>query len=482
MKKRISIAVALIAVMTMGSAQAQYSETNNLFYHTFRTPQSTDLNAAFFPNKTTFYLRLPGVGLQFGSPVAIEDVVYNQGDSLTVIDVNRMIDALGRDNNIHFDADINLFGFGFKTGNIYVNFNSRIVANVNANIPGALLDAVRQGNTDATGNAISTVNILNGDIFNTTSYVELALGGAYHIEPINLTVGARAKYLLGLANVQTDNTSAVLTTNSGFNGIRADIYYEFLSAGVADIDSTGKVNVNANEIFSGNSGVAFDLGARYDMGPFSFSFGINDLSAGIHWNKNVKSIHPKDNHIVLNFNGQDATTLLHGGTLNSDSLNSIYQNLINGIRPASSASSDYWYSIPTKINLGANYNFLNKFRAGILFHGQLDRGLLSKKNVREINIAEVSNTFRFNTTLSFGVNLFNWAEFIVGSSVVYDGNKIDALNPGVGVILTPGTVLQIYLMGDYMSSLYLVKAKDFNVKVGVNLLIGNGGSTRIAQN
>ena len=39
MKKRINIAVALVAVMTMGSAQAQYSETNNLFYHTFRTPQ-----------------------------------------------------------------------------------------------------------------------------------------------------------------------------------------------------------------------------------------------------------------------------------------------------------------------------------------------------------------------------------------------------------------------------------------------------------
>ena len=37
MKKRLFIA-AMVILCT--SAQAQYSETNNLFYNTFRTPQS----------------------------------------------------------------------------------------------------------------------------------------------------------------------------------------------------------------------------------------------------------------------------------------------------------------------------------------------------------------------------------------------------------------------------------------------------------
>lgn len=480
MKKTLIIAIVLVAIL-FGSAQAQYCETNNLFYHAFRTPQTAELNPALFPNKTTVYVKLPGVGVQFGSPVAIEDVLRNQGDTLTVIDVNHLLDALGKDNNLHFDADINLFGFGFKTGNLFLNFNTRLVSIFNFNIPGTLLDAVRYGNSDASGNPISTVDILNGDIFNTTSYLEMAIGGGYYIEPINLTVGGRIKYLLGLANVQTDNTSATLNTDAGFEGIHADIYYEFLSAGVADIDSTGKVKVNTSELFKGNGGMAFDLGARYDFGPFSFSFAINDLSAGIHWNKNVKSIVPKDNHIVVNFNGEDATSLLQGGTLNTDSLIAYYQNIITGIRPTTSNSTDYWYCIPTKINLGANYNFAKQFRAGILFHGQLDRGLLSKRNVNNINITEVSNTFRFNTTLSAGVNLFNWAEFIIGNSIVYDGSKINALNPGVGIVLTPATVFQIYLMGDYMSNIYLVKAKDFNLKVGINFLFGDGGATRYAQ-
>ena len=366
MKKTI---IAAVLAILCGSAQAQYNETNNLFYNTFRTPQSGELNPAFFPNKASFYLSLPGVGMQFGSPLAIRDFMHTQGDTVTVIDINKAFDALGVDNNIHFGLNANIFGFGFKVDNLFFTFNSRLVTNFNVNIPSELIDAVRKGNTDLAGSPISTVNILCGDILNSTAYTELAIGAAYHIEPINLTVGARAKYLYGLANVQTDNTTAVLTTAPDYSQVRADIYYEFLTAGVASIDSNGRLALDSKNILRGNSGMAFDIGARYDMGPFSFSLAIDDISAGIHWNQNVNAVRPKDGHIAVTFGGQDVTTMLHGGRLNSDSLNAQYQNLINGIRPSSmTKANDYWYSIPTKFYLGGNYNFLQKFRAGLLFH------------------------------------------------------------------------------------------------------------------
>ena len=479
MKKTI---IAAVMVILCGSAKAQYNETNSLFYNTFRTPQSGELNPALFPNKASFYLSLPGFGMQFGSPLAINDFMHTQGDSITVINLNKALDALGKDNNIHFGVNANLFGLGFKVNNMFFTFNSRLVSNLNINIPRELVDAVQHGNTDASGNPIPEVNVLCGDILNSTTYAEIAVGAGYRIEPINLTVGARAKYLYGLANIQTDNTIAVITTAPDYSQIRADIYYDFITAGVAGLDSNGRFKMDTKNLLSGNSGFAFDIGARYDMGPFSFSFAIDDLSAGILWNKNINAVRPKDGHITLNFGGEDITTMLHGGRLNSDSLNAQYQNLINGIRPSSTTKvSDYWYSIPTKFYLGGNYNFLQKFRASLLFHGQLDRGIFSKKNATEINVGEITNTFRFNTTVSFGVNLFNWAEFIVGNSFVGDGNKFDAINPGFGIVLTPATIFQIYLMGDYMSSLYLVEAKDFNIRLGLNILIGDGGNGRVAQ-
>lgn len=484
MKKRFIIAALMLLIG--GAATAQHSETNNLFYHTFRTPQSGDLNAAFFPNKNTVYLRLPSVGLQFGSPVSLSDIVRNQGDTLTVIDINKAFEALRGDNRIHFDADINLFGFGFKAHHTFFTFNSRLVTIFNLGIPVSVIDAFSHGNVDANGNAISEVNILNGDLLNTTMYGELAIGGGHYFEPIGLTVGARAKYLWGILNIQSDNTRAVINTSDNFENINVDLYYQFQASSIASFDTTGKITSSVGEmldIFGGNGGFAFDLGARYDMGPFTFSFAINDLSAGIHWNKNVNDITPRDGHMTLTFSGEDASAMLHGGKLNTDSLVAYYKSLFAGIRPSTNATEGYWYSIPTKINLGASYNFAKMFRAGLLFHGQFDRGLLSKGNVFKHDLGNnITNTFRFNTTLSFGANLFNWLEVTAGNSFVYDGSHFDAINPGVGLVFTPATVLQIYLIGDYVSSLYLVKAESFSLKFGINLLFGNGGGNRILQN
>ena len=158
-----------------------------------------------------------------------------------------------------------------------------------------------------------------------------------------------------------------------------------------------------------------------------------------------------------------------------------YQDLFKGLQPSSGSVEDYWFSIPTKINFGASFNFAKMLRAGLLLHGQFDRGLLSKKNKLDLG-PDVINTFRFNTTLSFGANLFNWFEVTAGTSFVYDGNKFNFFNPGVGLVFTPGTAIQLYLIGDYVSSIYLVQAKSFNVKFGVNLLFGNGGGNRIHQN
>jgi hypothetical protein len=467
-------------VILCGSAKAQYNETNSLFYNTFRTPQSGELNPALFPNKASFYLSLPGFGMQFGSPLAINDFMHTQGDSITVINLNKAMDALGKDNNIHFGINANLFGLGFKVNNMFFTFNSRLVTNLNINIPKELVDAVQHGNTDASGNPIPEVNVLCGDILNSTTYAEIAVGAGYRIEPLNLTVGARAKYLYGLANIQTDNTIAVITTAPDYSQIRADIYYDFITAGVAGLDSNGRFKMDTKNLLSGNSGFAFDIGARYDLGPFTFSFAINDLSAGIHWKNNVTTWTPSNGQGVITFNGLDVNSMLDNGTFSTDSLTAYLNEQLGGMTPHRVADGDYWFAIPTKINLGASFSFAKIFRAGLLFHGQLDRGLFCKSN--SLGFAQdIPNTFRWNTTLSLGANLFNWAEVVAGNSVVYDGSSLDVLNPGIGLVLTPATIFQVYVMADYLSSFYLTDSKALNVKFGINLLFGKGSRTVIEE-
>ena len=45
----------------------------------------------------------------------------------------------------------------------------------------------------------------------------------------------------------------------------------------------------------------------------------------------------------------------------------------------------------------------------------------------------------------------------------------------MGLVLTPATIVQLYLMADYISNFYLDESKAFNIKFGLNILIGKGG-------
>ena len=480
MKQRLAT-LALLFLACLGTANAQFNATNNLMYHSFRTPYSNQLNPALFPTNSTVYVTLPSFGLSFGSPLAASDIVHldttSSGEVITVIDIDSMLDAMNQNNSFRFGAAFNLFGFGFKVNNMFFNAGLTMHNNINVGLPISTINALRYGNVDANGNAINEITLVDGDLLNFTNYLEFSVGGGYKFEPINLTVGAHAKMLFGLANLQTDNTRAVLITDDNFERIGVDLYYEIQSAAAMSVDSNGASNFSL-----GNTGVSFDLGARYDLGPFTFTASINDLSAGIHWRRNVTTVTPEGGHTTIQFDGEDVTGLINGGDMNIDSLTAYYQSLLNGMAPGTDNNDDYWYSIPTKINLGASYSFAKFFRAGLLLHGQFDRGLLSKTNRYALDLTGgVTNTFRFNTTLSFGVNLFNWVEVLLGSSVVYDGEHMDFFNPGVGLVLTPGTVVQLHLMADYVSSIWLTDAKAFNIKVGLSMLLGNGGKTKILQ-
>ena len=81
--------------------------------------------------------------------------------------------------------------------------------------------------------------------------------------------------------------------------------------------------------------------------------------------------------------------------------------------------------------------------------------------------------------MALGLNVFDWIELILGTSLVFDGNKADFFNPGAGFVLSIGTAVQGYLIADYISNIYITDAKAFNLKFGLNLLIGNGGRKRV---
>lgn len=488
--KHRTLAIIAAVLFGMGTASAQYNETNNLFYHSFRTPQSNQLNPALFPNKNTLYLTLPSFGLRFGAPLSISDFVYYDATSdVTVVSVNRMLDSLTANNRFRLGLDMDIVGFGLHIGNTFVTVGARWVNDFSLGLPIDMINALLNGNVDENGQAINSVRLLDGDLLNFTSYLETSVGVGHRLSALGLTIGARAKLLSGVVNLQTDNSRIVLNTGDNLDSVSVDAYYQLQGALCVPVDSLETFTLSSIGIgdviraFGSNTGIAFDLGAQYDFGPFKFSASLIDLSAGIHWKNNTYTVAPENGHATFTFDGENVRTILDQGTMNTDSVTAHLQDFLEGLTPDTTTGADYWYCVPTKLNLGASFSFAKMLRAGLLLHGQWDRGLLSRKNQYELDLTgDLKNTFRFNTTLTFGVNLFNWAELIVGSSIVYDGKKINPFNPGVGFVFTPATAIQMYLMADYVSSIYLVEAQAFNVKFGMNLLFGRGGATSIVGN
>ena len=491
MKKTIIILTALLMLAGGANAQFSYNETNNLFYHTQRTPQTNMLNPALFPTNNSFYLQLPEVSLQIGLPLSIKDVIrYDAAQDANIININSILNQLTSDNPFRFGMDVNLLGFGFKAGNMFFDFNTRLKTSFSIGLTGNIINALLNGNMDENGKAISEITLVDGNLFNAQAYVETSLGAGYRFHAIPLTLGAHVKLLSGIASVQTENTNITIETAEDFSKVTARMYYEMMASTAIPLDTASGLSDMGSHVgdiiktmlnpFSGNAGLAFDLGAKYDLGPFTFSASINDLSAGIHWQNNVNQVVPSGGVGVFEFDGIEISNLLNNGNMSMDSLTAIADEFKNMMPSYIMDSGDYWYNVPTKINLAASFNFFKMMRAGILLHGQFDRGLLSKKNVATFDLGnDVINTFRFNTTASLGINLFNWAEMIVASSVVYNGEKVDLFNPGIGFIFTPATVLQTYVMADYVNSIYPSQIKAVNVKFGANLLIGNGGKKKI---
>lgn len=497
MKKTILIITSLF-VFAVGSVSAQYNETNNLFYFSQRSPEANQLNPAFFPSNNAFYLKLPTVGFQFGFPLALSDMIYyDEASDKNIISFDRMLNTLNNSSQFRLGVDANILGFGFRIHNLFLDFNTQLRFNFNLGLPVDLLNFLTTGNVDNNNEVISEITLIDGDFFNTQAYLETSLGAGYKLPILPLTIGAHVKLLSGLFNMQMDNTKITFNTSQEFDTVSAHMYYELMAASFAEMDTTGgPLAIPGNMInnlvahpmdavkalfdMGGNTGIAFDIGAKYDLGPFTFSASINDLTAGIHWQRNILGFVPEGGMVPIDFGGLDMNELLDNGTFNLDTLSNYISSQLDKMKmQVTEDATDYWYSIPTKLNVAATAN-LGILKAGVLFHGQWDRGLISKKNAFELDLGDnVKNTFRFNTTISAGLNLFNWAELILATSIVSDGNKISPLNPGLGFIFTPATILQTYFMLDYASSIYLAEMKAFNVKFGFNILIGGGGRRKV---
>ena len=468
MKRLLTLALLALASMA-GMVQAQQS---NLLYGSDRIPQANTLNPAFFPNTNKFYLALPGVNLMAGLPVSYADVFkYDAASNTTTINANSIMDSLAHNGLLRTNLNLYAIGFGMKLGQGFVTASVQAKMNARAGFPSGILDFAMHGNMNNLGEG-NELYLIDGSLLNAQLYGEAAIGYARKIG--DFTVGAKAKMLLGYADLSTQGTQATLYTAEDLSSLRADLNIRAnMSTALTGFRINDDFSVTTDGLgvnyFPENRGFAFDLGGRYQNRLFDISASILDLGGTIHWKENVQTLRSAHNENSVSFNGIDVSGMITNGQFNDTIFKPYMDSLMSMIETQMVDGEEYTSKVPTKFNAAAFVKPLNSFKAGVIFYGELDPVI---RQVRREGNTDLG-AFASNTTLMANLNLKNWVELMVSFSVVGNGQKVNWFNPGVGVNLSLFKTVQFYAIMDYMSSIYLVDMKSFNMYAGLNLLIGN---------
>ncbi|HLN20237.1 MAG TPA: DUF5723 family protein [Bacteroidales bacterium] len=483
MKRKILISIIII-VSQFAWLNAQ---SNRILYY-MNLPQKRNLNPAL-TSSDSVYIGLPGIsgiGINLNNNILnFQDVLMRgQSDSLVTflhpsVNIEDFISRIKDRNFIEPELTIPVFSLAFpvKKGYIFFDVNER--AEMNAVIPGSLIELGLRGNGSYAGDYVDLSNFRAG----MKIYHEIGLGFSRKYST-KLRAGFKGKVLFGLANFSVTPSSL---------GIRiSDDYSHTLDADLT-VNMSGPINITRDEanhikdiqpdedlmlntlMLKGpkNLGFAVDMGATYMLTKkIMLSAAVTDLGF-INWKSNVTNLRTND---VYKFDGFDITGVMNGDRTFDQVTSGIADSLKESFS-FTETNDPFRTMLPTGLNLGASYNLSKNFSLGLLSSSRI-----IGKQVREA--LTVSTNLRLGT--------------MVSTSLSYTAANHRFDNIGAGLMLRM-SIFQFYVLTDNIpifwnklvsfddrgnpeSTIYLPDNwNTVDLKFGMNLVFGHRKARKAAK-
>ncbi len=462
----------IFIIFLLGSSLSAMGQAPMSLYYLKNTPQSVLMNPAKEP-RPNFFIGIPMVSslTSFQSDVPLTNFIQVNSEGIPLsplnngFDYGKLYDKMGDGLNLRVDQQIIPLMFGFRTKKGYFTFSFREKVAINYGLPKGFFMLMENGTPDNTTISLKGLNMQH------TIYHEFAFS---YSRPINdkLTVAARIKPLFGVAATKTDfsefeiHTSRtsydlianadILTSIPGIEDVEYDEDGLPTDIDMEDIDSDYLLN---NSLSFTNPGVAFDLGAVYDLNQkWSFSAALNDLGA-IKWKDNLHSLSARGSY---SYQGAkiDSSIIDNEAKIGDDILDS----LLAGVNVTHDAES-FRTGLSPVLYLGAEYNVNHVFSLGFL-----SRSIFQKDFYRQ--------DFNFSANL----NLYHRLATSVNYNI--DIRGVSHLGLGVSSFIGP---LQLYVMVDKIPMSYrnytidgddipiFGEMQSASVMFGLNLVFGSKG-------
>ncbi len=440
--------LTLLAIASSLILSAQDSPTlypmANIFQNQFNNP-------AYEPySKVSLNLASASINTGFtGFPLG-QFIVFDSTETQSDVTFGELIDDLGENNKFIFKNSITFFGLGFKVKNMYFQISGRSVTSVNFNLPKDLVLFMYEGNGETFLNRPADFSSLN---LNLSSYVEAGIAVSLPVGD-RLRVGARAKYLSGLANITTDDFNLTYTTDNENYGAHIRGSYALKTSNLDIQNPESAVDDILNAAQNGeflNTGFALDLGATLKFSDrLTFSGALNDLGF-INWTNKAK-VYENDN-LQFDYEGEDLYSYVTGEESEEGVQERIVDSLINAIT-FNEKNESYTSSIPASILLGAEFKLAN---------GNFIGAVANADYVPGIFIPTFTGYYRLQLGKIMGLSISN--------AIAYRS----VLNPGAAFSLKLGP-LQVFASSDNLLGLVNIdKTKSASVAFGVNLVFGGDG-------
>lgn len=361
----------ILFILCLATLCVEAQQTLHSSYFLKRMPMRHKLNPALINDYGYFSIPMLGnVNIGVQSNISLKNFIYptNDGNLMTFmhqdVSADDFLDNIKNYNSVEMNLDMSILSFGFFGFKGYNTFDISLRSHTGIYVPEDMFRFMKLGMDNENGNSYHLRNFT----MKTDNYVELALGHAHKIND-KLTIGAKLKFLAGVANIQAKIHQMDITLSEDKWEIMANGQMDASVLGASlQTKANGEIDdfdFDIDKPALSGWGLGTDLGATYRlMDNLTLSAAVVDLGF-IRWNKNLRGA-TLNNESFL-FDGFKEIDIDDDSAID-DQWDDIADQLEDMVRfyetDAPSARST---SLRTTLNIGAEYSILNdKISFGLL--------------------------------------------------------------------------------------------------------------------
>jgi hypothetical protein len=400
------------------------------------------LNPALNPSSRIYF----GVssGTHFSSTGFVPSDLYrsaNEADTSIVLTPRLATNKMSANNAIRNDASVDL-SFGFRANpKLFIHGSMSAKEYFRFNYPKELFEFLFVGNADneLIGKDLDVGNMpINGSV-----YLDFSLGAAYQVN-CNLSVGARLKYLYGVANLHTHKASLSIRTDPEFYQMTITNDFEYRMSFDTSMSSLQDLRRLQNR------GYGLDLGATYKLMNDKLLVTASLLDLGsIYWKSNTSRIYNQSENRSFSFNGFN-----RDGFNDSEQFFEDLEDTLSKVFDLNQENtSGYSTFLTPRMYLSGTYSFNKYVALGALMYGEI-------ANQRLRTAWSVNSQVKLGRILNLQANM----------SLL--NKKISNFGLGFALNLMP---FQLFVVSDNLSVLFNpLQSNTVHVRFGVNTALGTG--------